>query len=223
MCGRFAIGPNAEVLATAFPGVEFPADLFARFNVAPSQEIAVIASDAPDRVQFLRWGLIPSWAKDPAIGNRTINARAETIAEKPSFRDAFRKRRCLVIANGFYEWRREPKGRSTPFLFRFRNGAPFAMAGLWETWRGRLHDADHDAPPLRTCTLVTTTANALVAPIHERMPVILPPEARERWLDLGTPSSELHSLLVPHPPDAMEALAVSSEINDPKNEARPAD
>jgi putative SOS response-associated peptidase YedK len=157
----------------------------------------------------LRWGLVPSWADDPAVGNRLINARAETVASKPSFRAAFRQRRCLVPADGFYEWQKQA-GKKQPFYIHLRGGGPFAFAGLWERWQG----ADE---PIESFTIVTTEANELVRSLHERMPVILPREAYKHWLDPAYAKlEELQALLRPYPAEEMAAFPVSTRVNSPR-------
>jgi putative SOS response-associated peptidase YedK len=169
--------------------------------------------DGERRLDLLRWGLIPSWAKDPAVGARTINARAETVAEKPSFRAAFRRRRCLVLADGYYEWRKEGS-KKQPYYIRMRDEAPFAFAGLWEYW-----SPGDDAETLETCTLITTEANELTRAIHDRMPVILPPDAYEVWLDPELDDRpRLLSLLRPYESQALIADPVSTHVNNPKHD-----
>lgn len=238
MCGRFSLSTPLAVIQGAFPwlvvpdqladpGVEPGAGSFgmsARFNIAPGQTVAVaadVANSGQARLEHFQWGLVPSWAKDVKIGYKMINARAETVAEKPSFRRAFTRRRCLVLADGFYEWKKHDKGRGkTPHLIRLRGGRPFAMAGLWESWQG-----DGRAEPLRTCTIITTDANDLLAPIHNRMPVILPEAAHQRWLGIGAhgvsdreDSEALQDLLRPFPESEMEHYPVSTRVNSPAND-----
>ncbi len=196
-----------------------PLNLRPRYNVAPSQDVAV-ARDAEEgrRLAMLRWGLIPAWAKDPAIGHKLINARSETAAEKPSFRSAFRHRRCLIPADGFYEWQRRGKSRQ-PWLFGLRDGAPLLFAGLWERWTvpesatltGSLAERS-PGDAVETCTILTTTANETVAPVHGRMPVILPPDAWDAWL------AGEDMALGPYPADAMTAHPVSTHVNRPAND-----
>ena len=188
-----------------------------RFNIAPSQPVPVVRL-APQQPQpqrelvWLRWGLIPSWAKDPAIGNRMINARAETVAEKPAYRAALRRRRCLVAADGFYEWQRTG-GRKQPYFIHMRDDRPFAFAGLWEAWEGP------DQSAIESCTLLTTEPNELVRPIHNRMPVILAPDDYDRWLDPAVQKPEqLAPLLGPYPSDEMTADPVSTFVNSPAND-----
>ncbi len=162
--------------------------------------------------RMMKWGLIPFWAKDPSIGNRMINARAESIAEKPAFRNAFQRRRCLVIADGFYEWRKEGKHK-VPMRIILKTGQPFGFAGLWETWMSS------EGAAIESCTIVTTTPNALMEPIHNRMPVILPREAETVWLDPGNADSAvLRELLVPYAAEGMEAYEVSALVNTPRND-----
>ncbi|MBN1873140.1 MAG: SOS response-associated peptidase [Anaerolineae bacterium] len=214
MCGRFALGLDKADLQEMFPEFEFPEQDFSpRYNIAPTQDVVVVPNDARNRVAFFHWGLVPSWAKDPTMGTRMINARAETVAEKPSFRAAYCRRRCLILATGFYEWRAEPGSKvKTPMYIQLAGGIPFAFAGLWEVWRP-------DDTPMFSCTIITTVPNALLAPIHNRMPVILPRAAYARWLD---PEEQkpvaLDDLLCPYPAEAMRAYAVSRWVNHPEND-----
>ncbi len=211
MCGRFTLTVDPADLQAALPGVAVPSDMPPRYNVAPTQPVAVVANNGQNKVEFFQWGLIPSWAKDPKIGSRMINARAETLAEKPAFRTAYKRRRCLVLADGFYEWRKEP-GRTakTPMYIRLKSGAPFAFAGLWEAWHP---DGDE---PLLTCTIITTTPNSLLQKIHDRMPVILKPEAHALWLAPEEKKpEELSKLLKPFPASLMTAYVVSPLVNRP--------
>lgn len=210
MCGRYTLKTPAAALAQQFELAELP-DLAPRYNIAPTQQVAVVrAAEAGRSCELMGWGLIPAWAKDSAIGGKLINARSETAAEKPSFRSAMRQRRCLVLADGFYEWQAgsgKGKGKQ-PFYMTMDDERPFAMAGLWEAW----HDAD--GTTRNTCTILTTTANELLAPIHDRMPVILPPEEYTRWLDPGMRHAEaLHDLLGPFPATAMRARPVQTLVN----------
>jgi putative SOS response-associated peptidase YedK len=210
MCGRYSLDAPGRALAELLQLPSQPA-LPLRYNIAPTQPVPVARDGAGGRELVLaRWGLVPHWAQDPSIGNRLINARSETVAEKPSFRDAFRKRRCLVPATGFYESLASPGGKQ-PFHFRLLGGRPFAFAGLWERW-------DKGAEPVESCTILTTEANAVVRPVHERMPVILRPEDFAGWLDpLGNPAA-LQALLRPYPAEEMEARAVGRWVNDPRHE-----
>ncbi len=199
------------MIAEQFGPFEMP-PFAARFNIAPTQPVAVVrraAAGSGRELAWLRWGLVPAWAKDPAIGARLINARAETAAEKPAFRAAMRARRCLVVADGFYEWRRTGRAKQA-YLFQLDGGRPFAFAGLWETWRRP------DNSPLETCTLLTTDANELVRPIHDRMPAILPPAAYQAWLDAAV---ENPSKLAPYPSGEMHAQAVGDFVNSPAHDS----
>ena len=214
MCGRFTLFTPASRLAEVFlPGEAV--SLAPRYNIAPSQPVlAVRVAPATGRREFAtpRWGLIPSWAKDASIGSRLINARAETVSEKPAFRRAFRERRCLVPADGFYEWKQEATGKR-PFYVRMRDGAPFAFAGLWERWEKIPGEA------VETCAILTTEPNDLLAPLHDRMPVIVAPEDFERWLDPAVRSPELLApLLHPFPAGAMEAFPVGRAVNNPRSD-----
>ncbi len=213
MCGRFTLRAPASVIAEQFSLFEVPF-LKPRFNIAPTQAAPVVRvspHETPPQRQlvFLHWGLVPSWASDPAIGNRMINARAETAADKPSFRTAMRRRRCLVVADGFYEWQTVGKRRQ-PMFIHLRDERPLAFAGLWESWEG----ADHSA--LESCTILTTSANDLIRPIHDRMPVIVAPEDYGRWLDPSVQKAEpILPLLRPYPSEPMDAYPVSTRVNSP--------
>ncbi|MCE5268026.1 MAG: SOS response-associated peptidase [Planctomycetaceae bacterium] len=226
MCGRFTLRTSASEIAKQF-GVLDVAPSAPRFNIAPTQAVPVVRvapevalaphppeSGEPRReLVGLRWGLVPSWAKDPQVGSRLINARAETAASKPAFRAAMRRRRCLMLADGFYEWRREGQAKQ-PYFIRLRDDRPFAFAALWEAWEG----PDHSL--LETCALLTTEANELLRPIHDRMPAILPPESYRPWLNhaLDDPRP-LVSLLAPYPSSEMDAYPVARTVNDPANES----
>jgi putative SOS response-associated peptidase YedK len=212
MCGRYTLKTPVEALAREF-GVTGPLpDLAPSYNVAPSRPVAAVLSGGGDRrLELLRWGLVPAWADDPEIGSRMINARAETAHEKPSFRKAFRERRCLILADGFYEWQKVPAGKQ-PFHVRMKDGRPFAFAGLWETW-------NREGEEVRSCAIITTEPNDLMAEIHNRMPVILSPEDHDFWLDPDVGDVEpLRALLAPYPPEEMEAYPVSRHVNRPTND-----
>ena len=210
MCGRYTLKTPVDALAERFGLDEYPSSLTASYNIAPTQEVAaVVEEDGKRKLRMLRWGLIPSWAKDPAIGNKMINARAETVSEKPSFRTAFKKRRCLIVADGFYEWHKTDSGEQ-PYHLKMEDGSPFAFAGMWETWK--------NGEEIRSCAIITTTANDLMGEIHHRMPVILPPENYGVWLDPDFDEKEaLLDLLNPYPSKEMEAYAVSRRVNRPSN------
>jgi len=213
MCGRFTLSQPAEAIASTFQVTTVP-ELAPRYNIAPTQLVPTILSEGDCRqFQMLRWGLIPSWAKDASMGAKLINARAETVAEKPAFRSAFRRRRCLVVADGFYEWQPQ-KGKKQPFYFRLQDGQPFAFAGLWETWQAP------EGEKIDSCTLLTTTANSLLRSVHDRMPVILKPEDYNQWLDPQIQEPEqLEPLLQPYSPEAMVAYPVSTKVNNPTNDS----
>jgi putative SOS response-associated peptidase YedK len=216
MCGRFVQASPFHVIAETFSIQEGAAELHPRYNVSPGQDVLAVirpAGDRANRLAWFRWGLVPSWSKDPSIGNRMINARAETVAEKPGFRTAFQKRRCLVAADGFYEWRRTGKAKS-PFYVRLRTGEPMGLAGLYETW------ASPGGEILKTCTIITTRANALLETVHNRMPVIIPREKQTDWLDPDRQEAEsLAGLLEPCPPGGMEMYEVSRAVNFPRNDS----
>jgi len=214
MCGRFTLTITPEQLQEAIPGLITPTGMAPRYNIAPSQPVAVVPNDGLNKLDFYIWGLIPSWAKDPSIGSRMINARGETLVEKPSFRSAFRRRRCLIPADGFYEWMQNPGSKSkTPMYIKLKSGEPFALAGLWENWNAP------DGSNILSCTIITTTPNALLEPIHNRMPVILPREAYARWLEPNEVNpAQLQELIQPYPAEAMTAYAVSSLVNRPEND-----
>jgi putative SOS response-associated peptidase YedK len=210
MCGRYTLKIPVNVLAEQFQIDEYPSSMNASYNIAPTQEVAaVIEGEGKRKLEMLHWGLIPSWADDPSIGNKMINARAETVAEKPSFREAFRNHRCLVLADGFYEWQKTGNGKQ-PYYIRMEDDSPFAFAGLWESWQ--------NGREIRSATIITTDANDVVAPVHNRMPVILHPEDYALWLDPGFDEKEpLTTLLKPYPAEAMEACPVSRRVNSPSN------
>jgi len=217
MCGRFTLIDPEQALTVQFnlPGTP---GLKPRYNIAPTQPVVAVrlAPDGGDReATLLTWGLVPFWARDPAIGARMINARAETVAEKPAFRAAFRRRRCLIVADGFYEWQKPAGGRGSkqPYYVRLREGRPFAFAGLWEHWEGT------DGSAIESCTLLTTEPNDLLQAVHNRMPVILSPQDYDLWLDTTVQGSDpLGPLLRPYPAEEMEAYAVSRLVNSPQND-----
>ena len=222
MCGRFTLTMDPEQLREAMPWLEIPSGFAPRYNIAPTQPIAVVPNLAvkeneKPRLDFFVWGLIPYWAKDPTIGSRMINARAETLAEKPSFKNAFRRRRCLVLADGFYEWKKdEQEGKSVkiPTYIRLKSGDPFAFAGLWELWNAP------DGSQVYSATIITSEPNDFMRTIHNRMPVILPEERYGDWLnpDEADPASLQH-LLTPYPAELMSGYAVSRQVNSPSNDS----
>ena len=211
MCGRYTLATPKERLAEEFGFENSSVELPPSYNIAPTQGVAAVLEEGGQRrLEVLRWGLIPPWADDPQIGSRMINARSETASEKPSFRRAFRERRCLIPADGFYEWKRVNGGKQ-PYYFRMQDGRPFAFAGLWESW------SKGGEGEVRTCTILTTGANAIVGEIHERMPVIVAPDAYEVWLDSASEKDELRGLLAPFSEEEMEAYPVSRFVNSPSN------
>lgn len=212
MCGRFALTSSPAEVRHLFEYREQP-NFPARYNIAPTQPVATVRQEhGARRFELVRWGLIPSWVKDPGSFTLLINARAETALQKPSFRSAMRNNRCLFPASGFYEWRRTAEGKQ-PFYIRPADGGPMAFAGLWQTW------SDPDGGDIDTAAIVTTRANDLMAPIHDRMPAVLLPEDFEEWLDTGTVMARTaHRLLRPAPDGYLEAVPVSSRVNAVAND-----
>jgi putative SOS response-associated peptidase YedK len=208
MCGRFSLGRSRRDIEEEF-GASLPEGFRPRYNIAPTQEVlALIEDEQGRRLERFRWGLVPTWAPDPQRGNKLINARAETLFAKPSFRDAARRRRCLILADGFYEWRKLPDGRKIPVYVRLRSRKPFGMAGVWERWEGP------HGQVLQTCAVVTTEANELLRPIHDRMPVIVPPKLRDLWLDSHVHrATELAPVLRPYPAEELECYPVARWVN----------
>lgn len=210
MCGRFTLKQPAAALSQAFH-VQLLPDVSAQYNVAPTQMVTTVLHNSQSNkreFQQLRWGLIPSWAKDPQIGAKLINARSETVGEKPSFRSAFKRRRCLVVADGFYEWKQE-QGKKQPYYFYLQDEQPFGFAGLWERWQSP------SGEEIFSCTILTTVANELLQPIHNRMPVIVAPNDYNLWLDPQVETPEpLEHLLLPYPAQAMTAYPVSTLVNN---------
>jgi putative SOS response-associated peptidase YedK len=213
MCGRYTL-TSLEGLIEEFGLIQPPSSVPPRFNIAPSERVPVIDNRPREQrvLTTMRWGLIPYWAKDPTIGNKLINARRETAAEKPAFRDALRRRRCLIVADGFYEWKREGK-RRTPFYVRRRSGGPMAFAGLWERWRAP------DGELLHSFTILTTGANELMAPVHDRMPIIVDRADYDRWLEPSpVPPAALAHILVTPPSQGFDMYEVSRLVNSPRND-----
>ena len=213
MCGRFTLRTSNRALVEQFL-LPASAEFSPRYNIAPTQAVAAIripSADLPRELVMMHWGLIPSWASDPSIGNRMINARAETLAEKPSFRGALAKRRCLILADGFYEWKKEGKQKQ-PYLIGMPDGRPFAFAGLWDCWK-------RQGEPLQSCTIITTQANGETRPLHDRMPVILEPQDYDRWLDPSCQSiTDVTPLLRPFPDGILVARPVSTLVNNARHE-----
>lgn len=214
MCGRFALDDDGTAVQAHFELTEKP-QLAPRYNIAPTQPVAAVGqrADGERGLTHFTWGLIPSWAKDPKIGSKMINARAETAAEKPSFRAAYKRRRCLVPMTGFYEWQKQADGRKQPqYIHPAGEGKLFAVAGLWERWQS------DDGSEILSCTLLTTNPNELLAPIHNRMPVILDPADYDVWLDVEAPLTAVASLLKPYDPDRMAYYPVSTTVNSPRHD-----
>jgi len=220
MCGRYVSATPPDQVAAYFAAEAPEALLPARHNVAPTSDVYAVLSDGSTRrMDAFHWGLIPLWAKDAKIGSKMINARAETVAEKSAYKSALKKRRCIIPADGFYEWQKSAadpkKGKKQPFYIQRPDGEPYAFAGLWEVWRG----PDKDQEPLRSCTIITTTPNSEMAKIHDRMPVILPPSAWDTWLDRDVDDLELlGKLLVPAPPEIISMHPVSTDVNNVRND-----
>ena len=216
MCGRYTLTSSGEELALLFDISDLPMVL-PRYNLAPTQEAAVVrvpAPGGPRRLDLLKWGLIPYWAKEASIGNRMINARSESVAEKPAYRWSFKKKRCLIPADGFYEWKKDGKLKQ-PYLIHRKDGKPFAFAGLWSSWK-----SPEQERPVETFTILTTDANDLLRPLHDRMPVILDPENFDLWLDPKMEdAAKLQPLMAPHAVDGFEAFPVSRAVNSPAHDA----
>lgn len=214
MCGRFTLTVDPAEFQDKFGNFTFPKPFAPRFNIAPTQPVLAVPNNDKFKADFFVWGLIPMWAKDPSIGNRLINARGETVAEKPSFRGSLKYKRCLIFADGFYEWKAQPgKKTKTPFYIHMKDRKPFAFAGLWDTWNSS------DGSLIRSCTLITTEPNELMAMIHDRMPVILHPRDYAKWLEPSaqTPEQAL-PLIKPYPAEEMDAYPVSALVNKASND-----
>ena len=217
MCGRFTNKAKPEQIEKEFKVGRTNPNLFQpRFNIAPMQMIDVVFEPETVRIlSQLKWGLIPFWAKDESIGNKLINARAETLSEKPSFRESFKSRRCIIPASGFYEWKRQATGAKQPYYFYLKDKEVFGFAGLWETWIDK-----QTGEELETCTIITTEANDVLKPVHDRMPVILKAENYDEWLDgKEKDTKKLQKLLVPYPADEMDSHAVSRSVNIPDSDS----
>jgi len=214
MCGRFTLSVDPADLQTAFPEFVFPAQNIKRYNIAPSQPVLVLPNDGKSTADYFVWGLIPMWAKDASIASRLINARAETLAEKSSFRGAYKYKRCLIFANGFYEWKSQPGTKlKIPYFIQLKSGQPFAFAGLWDEWHAP------DGSQVKSCTIITTEPNALMSTLHNRMPVILPPAIYTQWLDSAPQKPEtLQNLLTQYPAEEMTAHPVPTLVNSPAND-----
>jgi putative SOS response-associated peptidase YedK len=221
MCGRYTLTSAIDELLERLGLLGRVDDMGPRFNVAPSQMVPALrlSEEGTLQLELFRWGLIPSWAKDPSIGNRMINARGETVAEKPSFRAAFKKRRCLILSDGWYEWQQLPT-RKQPIRIQLDSGAVFAFAGLWEHWEPK--EGDREAYPsgevIRSCAIITIDASPKIAHIHHRMPVVLKQESWDAWLGPEAPPDELQAMLVPYAGDDLATYPVSTLVNSPAND-----
>ncbi len=214
MCGRFTLTVDPAEAQETLAAYTFPQKFAPRFNIAPTQPVLVIPNDDQNTADFFIWGLIPMWAKDPSIGNRLINARAETLEEKPAFRGSLKYKRCLILADGFYEWKGAPGRKTkTPYFIHMKDRKPFAFAGLWDSWNSP------DGSQVKSCAIITTVPNDLMAIIHNRMPAILHPRDYARWLDPNpqTPD-QLKPLIKPFPAELMNAYPVSTMVNAPAND-----
>ena len=214
MCGRFTLTVDPADLREEFADYAFPPQFAPRFNIAPTQPVLAIANDGKNKADFFVWGLIPSWAKDPTIGSRLINARGETIAEKPSFRGGYKYKRCLIFADGFYEWKTQPGTKiKTPYFIHMKDRKPFAFAGLWDEWHSP------DGSQIKSCTIITTDPNELMSTLHNRMPVILNRTDYAEWLDAAPQTPDkLQPLIKPFPAERMSAYPVSMLVNSPQND-----
>ena len=215
MCGRFDLHLPRELLAEIF-GITVVRDIRPRYNIAPTQQVPAVRTspDGTRHLELLKWGLIPSWAQDPHMGSRMINARSETVEVKPAFRTALRHRRCIIPANGFYEWR-EVAGKKHPIYVTLKNNGPMMFAGLWDHWKSP------EGELIESCTILTTTSNELIKPLHERMPVILDPEDINPWLDLRINDPvKLKPLFIPYPSELMKMYPVSDLVNSPRNDTQ---
>lgn len=210
MCGRFALSAKTGDIEKLLPDSKITARIDSRYNIAPTQKIAAILNTNPFEINYLRWGLIPGWAKDSSIGNSLINARAETITEKASFKVSFKKRRCLILASGFYEWKSIPgEKKKIPHFIKLKSGDTMTFAGLWDSWR------DENSNDINSCTIITTSPNELMAGIHNRMPVIVHPADRMLWLSNSFDEKKMLDLLKPYESDEMTAYPVSNKVNIP--------
>jgi len=213
MCGRYTLTVDPQTLQAEFGLEAVPDNLAPRYNIAPSQPVpVVVAPEGHRRLDIFRWGLMPRWAKEPGIGNKMINARAETLAQKPSFKHPLRRQRCLVLADGFFEWQKTPHGKQ-PLFIHLQERKPFAFAGLWDRWMAS------DGSEILSCTIITTQPNELLAPLHNRMPVILPPNTIDTWLNPAIQApDDLLFLLQPYPAEKMAFYPVSRLVNSPAND-----
>lgn len=211
MCGRFALSPKTQDLEKLVPNLRIDKDLQTRYNIAPNQKIAAVTNIEPEQISMLNWGLVPFWAKDPNIGNKLINARSETIESKPSFRTSFKSKRCLIFADGYYEWKKTGSMK-IPYFIRLKTTKPFVFAGLWDRWY------DNQGNELTTAAIITCSPNEYLSGIHDRMPVILDSNNIAEWLSDTYDILLLKSLLTAYPEEELEAYPVSSLVNNPRND-----
>ena len=212
MCGRFVFYSDPQFMREQYGFDEGPIEFRPQYNIAPTQQVVTVTNDGTRKAELMRWGLVPFWAKDLKIGHRMINAVGETLATKPAFRAAFKKRRCLILADGFFEWRKDGKSKIPTYIF-LKSREPFAFAGLWESWKSP------EGETVKSCTIITTRPNEFVEPLHNRMPVILSSETEALWIDPLTEDPEiLQPLLQPSPAEQMESYQVSSFVNSPRNQ-----
>ena len=212
MCGRFSFSPLTRIIEERFDVEVDESNYKPSYNCAPSQNLAVISNFIPGKLSFFRWGLIPFWAKDPSIGNKLINARAETVIQKPSFKNSFKRKRCLVLSDGFYEWKKGEEKDKIPYRVFLKNETLFSMAGIWDTWK------DAEGKPIHSFAIITTSPNNLMKNIHQRMPVILNKNDEKNWLENNN-TDELSKLLKPYPSDEMTAYQISKLVNSPLNDS----
>lgn len=220
MCGRFTVAKDIRKISKFFGVTPPDGDFPPRFNAAPMQELPVISNECPEQVSLYRWGLVPFWAADEKIANKLINARSETVLQKPAFRKAVQSHRCLVLADGFYEWKKTGR-RKIPYRFVLKNDEPFAFAGIWDRWRAP------DGRELKTFSILTTEANALVKDVHDRMPVLFDRETADAWIHADLSGGDIEAMLIPFPAELMRGYPVSDRVNSPKNDSpeliKPAD
>jgi putative SOS response-associated peptidase YedK len=210
MCGRFALSAKTKDIEKLVPSLKISEEMKPRFNIAPTQQIAVVLNKSPQELSYVKWGLIPFWAKDKSIGTRLINARAESLNEKPAFKNSFKNKRCLIFANGFYEWKSVSGKRKAPYFIKLKTGEPFTFAGLWDSW----FDTETETK-ITSATIITTEPNEMIAEVHNRMPVILQERERQLWLDDDINDvSFLSSILLPYPAELMEAYETSLRVNN---------
>jgi putative SOS response-associated peptidase YedK len=213
MCGRFALSAHTDEVEKLLPSLYSESEIEPRYNIAPSQSIATILNDSPKEISFVHWGLIPSWSKDKSVSSKMINARAETLIIKPAFKRLYRNKRCLIIADGFYEWKKDTgTKKKTPYFIKLKSGEPFTFAGLWDTWTEPTTNQK-----IISAVIITTVPSRKIKEIHDRMPVIIPKEDRLLWLNSETDIGYLDKLFSPYPDEDIEIFEVSTAVNAPGN------